>query len=80
MDINVKEISVTKHINLLDGQSMDISVTGSVKESGIHPESARLVLMNVLNSGVITVLKNEIVKPIEAKYTIPVQRQALKVY
>jgi hypothetical protein len=79
MNVNVKEVSVTRHINLLDGQSMDISVTGSVSESGIDSQSAKMVLLNVLNSGVITVLKNEIVKPIEAKFAKPVQRQEMRV-
>ena len=80
MDTNVKEISVTRHINLLDGQSMDISVTGSVREAGIDPELAKVVLLNVLSRGVVTVLKDEILKPIEEKYSRSMQRQALKVY
>ncbi|OGS31316.1 MAG: hypothetical protein A2323_09180 [Elusimicrobia bacterium RIFOXYB2_FULL_46_23] len=68
MDTNVKEMSVTKHINLLDGRSIDIRVSGSASDSGLDVELAKLALTDALNSGVMTILKNGIVKPIENRY------------
>jgi len=64
--MQIKEVSVTKHINLPDGQEMDVTVSGHT-EAGMDTETARLALINVVNSGVITVLKNEILRPIEEK-------------
>ncbi|MCB4791958.1 MAG: hypothetical protein LHV68_08730 [Elusimicrobia bacterium] len=75
--MQVKEISVKRHITLPDGQGMDIAVSGCA-EIGVDMELAKLELQNVLNSGVLTVLKNEILRPLEEKYSRPVQRQALK--
>jgi hypothetical protein len=74
----VKEISVKKHINLPDGQGMEIAVSGCA-EIGVDMEVAKLELQNVLNSGVLTVLKNEILRPIEEKYSKPIPKQALRI-
>ena len=77
--MQVKKISVKRHINLPDGQGMEIVVTGCA-EAGIDTDLAKLSLLNVLNSGVVTVLINEIVKPIEEKFRLPVQKQVLEVH
>ncbi|MCB4791685.1 MAG: hypothetical protein LHV68_07330 [Elusimicrobia bacterium] len=75
--MQVKEISVKKHINLPDGQGMDIAVSGCA-EIGLDMNLAKLELQNVLNSGVLTVLKNEILRPIEEKYAKPVQKREME--
>jgi hypothetical protein len=76
--MQVKEIFVKKHINLPDGQNMEISVSG-LAEVGIDMELAKLAMRNVVNSGVIAVLVNEIIKPLEEKYKKPVEKVALNV-
>jgi hypothetical protein len=76
--MQVKEIFVKKYINLPDGQSMEISVSG-LAEVGIDMELAKHAMRNVVNSGVIAVLVSEILKPIEEKYKKPVEKVALNV-
>jgi len=77
--MQVNKISVKKRVKLPDGQSMEIALSGCVNKTGIDADSAKLLLQNVLNSGVITILRNELVKPIEERYRKPVEKVALNV-
>jgi hypothetical protein len=77
--MQVNKISVKKRVKLPDGQSMEIALSGYVNKTGIDDASAKLLLQNVLNSGVITILRNELVKPIEERYRKPVEKVALNI-
>jgi len=77
--MQVNKISIKKRVKLPDGQSMEIALSGSVNKTGIDVDAAKLLLQNVLNSGVITILRDEIVKPLEAKHRKPVEKVALNV-
>ena len=77
--MQINKISVKKRVKLPDGQSMEIALSGCVNKTGIDAASAKLLLQNVLNSGVITILRDEIVKPIEERYRKPVEKVALNV-
>lgn len=77
--MNIREITVTRHINLPDGQSTDILITGHMSEPGLSIESAKVVLLNVLNTGLVNILRNDIVKPLEEKFQKPHHKEKLKV-
>ena len=67
--MQIKEIAVTKRVNLANGQSIDISVTGSMSEGDASEDTAKLMLSKVLNSGVVNILQKEILKPLR-KYKV----------
>jgi hypothetical protein len=70
------KIAVKKRVKLSDSQYVDIALTGRVAET--EAETGRKILLNVLNSGVIAVLRKEIVEPIENRHKRPEQTDGLK--
>ena len=76
--MTVKEISVKKNLTMPDGQTLEITVSGCTPETGIDTETAKYALQNILNSGILALLKNEILRPIEEKYAQPMRKRALQ--
>ena len=71
--MHVKAIAVTRHINLPNGQSLDISVTGNMNEGEVTEDAAKTMLHKVLNIGVLSVLRTLIMSPKKAKQPVTVQ-------
>ena len=61
--MQVKAIAVNRHINLPNGQSLDISVTGNMNEGDVTEDAAKTMLHKVLSTGVVSVLRTLIMSP-----------------